>query len=104
MIRTCFSYLNVQSMNFAQSMTLGSSFVSQHMLHHALDPICIPSAVTRCTVRKLKGFLKQMLDLNITGMCKGVPVCPSNSNGEINGRFNVMLILNVIFTSYFAHT
>ena len=30
-------------------------------------------------------------------------MCPIKSNGEINGRFNVILILYVIFTSYFAH-
>ena len=37
-------------------------------------------------------------------MSKCVPVCPKKSNGEINGRFNVILILYVIFTSYFAHS
>ena len=30
-------------------------------------------------------------------------MCPTKSNGKINGRFNIMLILYVIFTYYFAH-
>ena len=30
-------------------------------------------------------------------------MCPIEGNGEINGRFNIMLILYVIFTNYFAH-
>ena len=30
-------------------------------------------------------------------------MCPTKSNGKINGRFNIKLILYVIFTYYFAH-
>ena len=40
-----------------------------------------------------------MLDLNITGMCKGVPVCPIEGNGEINGvlGFNLHFYTKVEF-------
>ena len=46
---------------------------------------------------KALGFSQAMLDLSITGMCKGVPVCPIISNGTINRRFSTILKFYVIF-------